>query len=75
MEHIIYVEEGIYIIQKEILRTIKTKDRDMRVWCANSEQFGYSTDLEKVEIEANRLNKENINKDIRYTVYEVKELK
>ncbi len=30
MEKIIYAEEGIYVINKEILRIIKTNDGDMR---------------------------------------------
>jgi hypothetical protein len=75
MEKIIYVEEGIYIVQKQILRIVKGSDRDMRIWCANGEDLGYSEDYEKAKKEANRLNEANKNKNIRYVVNEIKELK
>jgi hypothetical protein len=74
MEKIIYVEEGIYIIQKQVLRTVKGSDRDMKIWCANGEDFGYSEDYEKAKKEADRLNKENKRKDIRYEINEIKAL-
>lgn len=72
MEKIIYIEEGIYIIQKEILRIVKGTDRDMKIWCANSETYGYSEDYEKVKTETDRLNEENKSKDIRFVINEVK---
>lgn len=74
MKKVIYVEEGIYIVQKEILRTIKGADRDMKIWCANGETPGYSEDYEKAKEEADRLNRENDRKDIRYVVNEVPRL-
>lgn len=75
MEHIIYIEEGIYIVQKEILRTIKGSDRDMKIWCANSENYSYSEEYDKAKKESDRLNILNKSKDIRYMVHEIKKLK
>lgn len=74
MEKIIYVEEGIYIIQKEILRTVKGTDRDMKIWCANSENYGYTEDSKKAQKAVNKLNSGNKRKDIRYVIVEVKAL-
>lgn len=64
----------IYFIQKEFLRTDITTDRPMKIWCGNSQLYGYSSDVDIVEKECKRLNKENKNKRVRYVVHEVDEL-
>lgn len=75
MEKVIYIEEGIYIILKEVLRTIKSSDGDMPIWCANGETYGYSMDYEKIKKESEKLNRENRKFSVRYTITKVKELK
>ncbi|KEI01582.1 hypothetical protein [Clostridium botulinum] len=71
----IFVEEGLYFIQKEILRTVKFEDRDLKIWFGNGEFYGYSDNYTKIEIETSKLNSKNKNKDVRYVIQEIKELK
>lgn len=64
----------IYFIQKEILRVDMTTGKPMKIWCGNSEVFGYSEYLDTIEKKCKKLNKENQFRDIRYTIHEAKEV-
>ena len=64
-----YNAEYIYFIKKEILRTDITTGKKMKIWCANSETFGYSYDYDKVKIECDKLNNKNKYKNIRYAIH------
>lgn len=63
--------EPVYFIQKEILRTDLTLDTPMKIWCANSELFGYSECYDTVENICDKLNKENKYKNVRFAIHRV----
>lgn len=65
----------IFFIQKEILREVKTSETEtFRIWCANSEFYGYSECPDEVDEFCKKLNERNTNKKVRFVVQTIRPL-